>query len=327
MATLYVDRRDAELGYRDGAIEVRTPGKAPFTVPLRDLDRVVVAASAKLSTGLLAQCWTQDVGLLVLSGRRGEPTARFLGVPHGDARIRILQSVAATDPGLAARFATEIVRAKIFGQLRTLRRLRPRSRGAGARWAAARERLTSAVRQLADTPPEGLDGVRGIEGAAAAAYFDAFAKGFAPSLGFVKRVRRPPTDPVNAALSLGYTLATFEAARQAQIAGFDPAIGVLHAPAHGRLALALDLVEPIRPRVDALVYGLFRTRTLRADQFRTAPDGAVLLGKAGRAAFYTALESEQAGLSRLLRAIARHAVRRLKSEMPAPRLATEASEP
>lgn len=321
MATLYVDRRNAGLAYRDGAIEVRSPGSAPFTVPLRDLDRVVVASSATLSTGLLAQCWTQNVGILVLSGRRAEPTARFLGVPHGDARVRIAQALAAIDPELAARFATEIVRAKIAGQLRTLRRLRPGGHGGAARWGSARKRLAAAVSQLADTPTQGLDRVRGIEGAAAAAYFEAFATGFAPSLGFRKRVRRPPTDPVNAALSLGYTLATFEAARQAQIAGLDPAIGVLHAPAHGRLALALDLVEPIRPRVDALVHRLFGTRRLRADQFRTAPDGAVLLGKAGRGAFYAAWETEQAGLSRLLKRIARHAAGRLKAETPALRLA------
>ena len=67
----------------------------------------------------------------------------------------------------------------------------------------------------------------GLEGAAAA-YFRALAAAFPPALGFEGRNRRPPRDPVNACLSLGYTLLHGDAVREAAVQGFDPMIGVLH---------------------------------------------------------------------------------------------------
>ena len=66
-------------------------------------------------------------------------------------------------------------------------------------------------------------------------------------------------------------------------------IGFYHRPAHGRESLASDLIEPLRPRVDAWVWSMFRNRTLRAENF-TLDKGACLLGKAGREAFYAGYE-------------------------------------
>ncbi|MBX6323928.1 MAG: CRISPR-associated endonuclease Cas1, partial [Rhodospirillaceae bacterium] len=139
-----------------------------------------------------------------------------------------------------------------------------------------------------DAAPD-LDTLRGLEGAAAAAFLRAFCRLFAPALGFVERTRRPPRDPVNAALSLAYTLLHAEAVRAAWAAGLDPFVGFLHAPLPGRESLACDLVELARPAVDRWVWGLFRERTLRADHF-TSVNGACLMGKVGRAAFYEAYE-------------------------------------
>jgi CRISPR-associated protein Cas1 len=134
-----------------------------------------------------------------------------------------------------------------------------------------------------------LDGVRGHEGAAARLYWSALTGAFAPSLEFTGRNRRPPRDPVNAALSLAYTIATFEAGAQAQRRGLDPMIGFLHAPSFGRESLACDLIEPLRPRIDGWVEGLFRERRMRREHFSSDPDGARVMGKAGRQAFYEGL--------------------------------------
>jgi CRISPR-associated protein Cas1 len=312
MATLHVDRRDAVLAYRDGAVEVRAPDAVPLLTPLRGLERIVVSGSATVSTGLLAQCWARGVGLLVLSGRRSEPTARLFGAPHGDAALRVAQAVASRDEDACRAFAAEIIAAKIARQARLLRRLAEARPGGRALLGGAPTTLYDALRRARSEPGLDVAGLRGLEGAAAAAYFAAFARFFPPGLGFSQRVRRPPTDPVNAALSLGYTLATFEAGRQAQLAGIDPAIGALHGLAHGRDAAALDLVEPARPGVDAIVHELFRARTLARDHFQTAPDGAVTLGKAGRARFYEAWRVAAPSLKRLLRRAARRGVARLR---------------
>ena len=307
MRALYVDRRDACLHYRDAALEIRAPGESAVTIPLRGLERVVVAASATLSTGLLSQCWERDIGVLILSGRRNTPTARFYGAPHNDATLRVEQALASRDPATVESFARLVVAAKLVAQARFLRRLGDSRPGGRASTRSAVGLCAETASRLNSEEAMTIDAIRGLEGAAAAAYFAVFAAFSPPSLGFAGRQRRPPRDPVNAALSLGYVLASFEAGRQAQIVGLDCKIGALHALCYGRDSLALDLVEPARPKIDALVQSLFAQRCLRADHFRTEADGAVLLGKTGRAVFYAAFEEEMGALGRYLRRAARRA--------------------
>lgn len=95
-----------------------------------------------------------------------------------------------------------------------------------------------------------------IEGEAAAVYFACFehmlaegARENVPAFAFAKRNRRPPTDPVNAMLSLAYALLTRVFTTAISATGLDPYMGFYHRPRHGRPALALDLMEPFRPIV------------------------------------------------------------------------------
>ena len=145
-----------------------------------------------------------------------------------------------------------------------------------------------------------LDSLRGLEGAAAAAYFNAYTRLFPESLGFHRRTRRPPRDPVNACLSLAYTLLHFDAVQACHGAGLDPLIGFYHDLYHGRESLASDFLEPLRPYVDRWVRELFRTRQLEAGAFRQDGD-ACLLDKHGREVFYKAYETFANPRRKLLR--------------------------
>ncbi len=309
MRTLYLDRKNAVLEHDSGALLVRIPGERPARVPLAALERVIVKGEAKLSSGLLAALHEADVGLLVLSGRRSEPKATLLGRPHADVRLRLGQFEAARDPARRLALARPLVLAKLDGQTRLLARALEARPDLRHPLTAALEAI-AARKELARTAD--LAGLLGCEGAAAAAYFEAFAALFPPTLGMQGRNRRPPKDPVNAALSLGYTLATHAAVRAAAQVGLDPLLGFLHAPAFGRPALACDLVEPVRCHVDELVWRLFAERRLRPEGFRTEPSGC-LMGKAARETFYGAFEEELAALPRLLRQMASGLARELRA--------------
>lgn len=131
-----------------------------------------------------------------------------------------------------------------------------------------------------------LGSLRGFEGAAARAYFAGLAGVMPPALEFGGRNRRPPRDPVNVCLSLGYTLLHTQAVQACTMAGLDPLLGFYHRPSFGRESLASDLIEPLRPAMDLWwVWELLRTRNLREEHFST-DKGACLLGKAGRGVFY-----------------------------------------
>ena len=121
---------------------------------------------------------------------------------------------------------------------------------------------------------DNMDALRGYEGQGSALYFAVFNLGFDQDQGFVKRVRRPPTDPVNAVLSLLYTFLynqVYSAIRQVHL---DPYLGHLHTPDYGRCSLVLDLMEEFRPViVDTLVFALFNMGILKkAEDFITGDD-------------------------------------------------------
>ena len=62
----------------------------------------------------------------------------------------------------------------------------------------------------------------GVEGNGSAAYFRVFGQMLRGTFHFTHRRRRPPTDPVNAMLSLGYTLLGHQVASAIQVVGLDP---------------------------------------------------------------------------------------------------------
>ncbi len=307
MSTLFLDRKGIRLK-RDGrAIAIYENDQRTGTLPLGMIDRVVVRANVLLDSGVLGALGEARVGLLVFGGRSGRRQA-LIGMPGGgDALRRVNQVRRHDDPEWSDRFAQRLVRHKVAGQNRLLRialQARPDQR---YRLSKGLDTLAHVLQSLSF--PVDRHRLRGLEGAAAAGYFQAFTHLFAPSLGFDGRKRRPPPDPVNAALSLAYTLLHFEAVTACLSVGLDPQIGFYHELAHGRESLASDFIEPLRPRVDRWIWELFRTELLTADHFRKE-QGGMRLGKTGRQIFYGSYE---AWVGPCRRALKRGAQRLVKS--------------
>lgn len=308
MRAVYIDRRDADLDAEGGTLVLRVAGERIQDLPLGPLERLVLRGPCRLTTRLLAALHERDIGLLVLGAKSGAPVARLFGRPHGDVRRRLAQLRRLDDAAARLHLAKGVIRAKLAAQQRLLQELLAAERGERRVLRTSHARLEELAGR-GDAAAD-VDTLLGLEGAASAAYFTALQTAFAPALGFRDRNRRPPRDPVNVVLSLGYTLLHHEAVQATHVAGLDPMVGALHAPAPGRESLACDLVEPLRPQIDRLALELFHDRTLRADQFsRDGP--ACRLGKAGRAAFYAAWEQRQPAVARLLRRIAHRLAREL----------------
>jgi CRISPR-associated protein Cas1 len=291
MATLVVDRSDLEVRSEGAVLTVYEDGERRGSVPLKLLERVVLQGTIRLDSGVLGKLAEAGVPTVILGARTSRRVAMLLGPAHRDAAVRLAQFQYALDSEWCAGWSRRLVAAKVRAQLRTLRR-------AGEERPDARKPLSDAIATIEgarsalgrEAAALSVESLRGIEGACAAAYYRGFSALFAESLGFRARNRRPPRDPVNAVLSLAYTLLHFEAVRAAHIAGLDPYVGFYHRPAHGRESLACDLIEPLRPRADAWVRVLFRERVLRPEHF-VHDKGACLLGKAGRGHFYGAWEN------------------------------------
>jgi len=317
MTTLYLDHHGLELRHDRASLVIYRGGVRERDVPMALVERVVAVGAVTLSTAVLAAMAERGVGLVAISPRRPRRIAATLGPPHGDARIRLAQYAVYGDPGQRRAWARLVVRRKLLAQARFLaraQRQRPDRRKPLGDGIAT---LANLIAKLRATEDASLDWLRGIEGAGAAAYFRALPALFPPSLAFTGRNRRPPRDPVNACLSLAYTLLHYETVQAAHGAGLDPFVGAFHEPAFGRESLACDLVEPFRPAVDAWIWTLFRERRLRAENFRRDRD-ACFLGKAGRRLFYADYEQWIPALRHRLRRRCRGLVRALRAANGSP---------
>lgn len=104
------------------------------------------------------------------------------------------------------------------------------------------------------------------------------------------RNRRPPKDPVNVLLSLGYTLLTRDIHAACGSVGLDPMFGCYHRPEAGRPALVLDVMETFRPLiVDSIVIRALNTGEISLKDFYIGKDSCQLL-KHGRDSFFAIYE-------------------------------------
>lgn len=323
MSSLILDRSDLEIRLDGDALALYEPAGRRGTVPLKLLDRVIMQGGVKLDAGVLGRLAESGVATLMLTKRHSKRVAIVLGLAHNDAGIRLAQSRRVFDADWCAAWAARQVRAKTRAQIRLLQNALAVRPDARKPLTDALASLLGAQRSLAAINQETAS-LRGLEGAAARAYFQGLAALFPPSLNFSGRNRRPPRDPVNACLSLGYTLLHFDAVRACHIAGLDPLLGFYHRPSFGRESLASDLIEPLRPHLDQHVWQLFRNRDLRDDHF--SRDGtACLLGKTGRGIFYQDYETHAAPVRRMLQRQCRVLAKHLKNEGE-PLLAQDADE-
>lgn len=290
MGTLYLDRKDLTVRLDGQSLALYEGVERCGTIPIKPLERVVCWGSQiDIETRVLQRLAEEGVTLTFLTGKLGRFAGSLQGRFHQNAPIRLGQYRLAQDPEFCLAFSKGLIGSKLRGQQAWMARLEGKIRGNRVPIREAQRRLSDAVEQIQNV--NALESLRGLEGSAAAAYFAGMVLGFAPSLGFRGREKRPPPDPVNAVLSLTYTLLYRELVREALIAGLDPIIGFYHQFEYGRESLASDLVEPFRPDVDEWVWGLFQEQALQARAFTLEKDrGGCYLNKDGRLVYFERYE-------------------------------------
>jgi CRISPR-associated protein Cas1 len=192
MTSLYVDRRGVEMRLDGAAIAFYESGGRIGTVPSARLERVYLRGDVTLTSGLLGRLGQMGIGVIVLSGRRAEPSL-FLPRPHNDASLRVAQTRLHLDAAASVEIARWLVRGKIRAQIALGEEWRETVKSNRAPLNHVREALCGMLPQVA--AKGSVDALRGLEGAAAAQHFKALAAVLPDSLRFAGRNRRPPRDP------------------------------------------------------------------------------------------------------------------------------------
>lgn len=305
MGTLYIDRKDLTVKLDGNTLAFYLNGSREGSVPINPLKRVVVVGSLSIETPVIHRLVDHQVSILFLSGRRARFCGSITGGLHKNGLLRRSQYEKSLSL-FGLEYARELVQRKVSGQCGLLEEAAEVRFDLRSSLIPATATLRSVIAKLEDlsltvSAPEGeeslppsehvLGTLTGLEGGASAAYFGAFTRVFPPALNFRNRNRRPPRDPVNALLSLTYTLLHYEVVREVEVTGMDPYIGFLHQFEYGRESLACDLVEIFRPDADRFVWGLFRTEEFSARDFAFGDGGSgCYLKKGGRKRFYALYE-------------------------------------
>ncbi|HZT36493.1 MAG TPA: CRISPR-associated endonuclease Cas1 [Bryobacteraceae bacterium] len=326
--TLYLNTQGVRVGKSGAVLQVRDKDSLLQEVRIGEICQVNLMGNIQISTQAIQTLCEAGVPICYFS-----MGGWFYGITTGlntkNVFLRRWQFKLSEDEGFACGLARRLVCGKIRNQRTLMQRnhIEP-----NAQTLAELKRMAERAEGA-----RSLDELLGIEGNAARLYFGDFqgliktddgAESSEFRFEFEGRNRRPARDPVNALLSLGYSLLAKDLTVACYAVGFDPFIGFYHQPRFGRPALALDLMEPFRPLVvDSAVLTAVNTGMVRPKDFVRAGPSVALTGE-GRKAFFRAYELKMDTLithplfeyrvsyRRLLEIQARLLARYLEGEIP-----------
>jgi CRISPR-associated protein Cas1 len=286
-SVLYVNEQGTYLGKRKGRIRVEKDGHVFREIPVHQIDAVVICGNIEMSTPLERHLLREGIPVHFLSSL-GHYEGSLLPPLSKNGLVRLCQYRAFFDLSKTMHLARSFVTAKL-ANMRALILRRSRQN--------PHERLHEAARRLkqamaAAARAKTLAELLGVEGWGSEAYFSVFDMQLKEGMGFDfrRRTRRPPTDPVNALLSLAYSLLCADLVAAIHTVGLDPFIGFYHQPKYARPCLALDLMEEFRPIVaDSVVMTLINNGMIKPSDFEIVR-GAYYLGERAREVFYAAYE-------------------------------------
>ncbi len=294
--TLYVTTEDAYLSLDGENVIVNREKQVVGRFPLHALMSIISFSYAGASPALMGACVERGVNLSFCTPR-GRFLARVSGESSGNVLLRRAQYRVADDPLESVKIARNFIFGKVYNARQSIQRTR-RDHGLRVNDGAledASDKLKSYLPLIAEV--DTADTLRGLEGVAANAYFDALDEMILnnkDTFHFITRNRRPPMDPINALLSFAYALLANDCAAALESVGLDAYVGFLHTDRPGRSSLALDLMEELRPcMADRFVLTQINNRSLSAKDFITQESGAVQLTDEGRKIFLKAWQEHK----------------------------------
>jgi len=264
MSVLYLIEPQCVVHKEGERLVVKKGGDILNSIHIFKIQQVVVANNATLTTPVIKTLLLNEIDTVFIS-MSGRYYGRLQGPEGKNIVLRKALFTRHDNPEFSINFVKSVIKGKLRNQRTILARIQKNQKNLD---------MTIPMKKLQKIEDDieksqNIDEIRGHEGFAASIYFPEWGKGLkADAISFSTRQRRPPKDPVNALLSLGYTFLLHAVSRAVDICGLDPYLGFLHTIEYGRPSLVLDLMEEWRPAiVDSLVMSVFNLGVITKDDF------------------------------------------------------------
>lgn len=284
--TLFIQTEGLVLSLDQETVVIKKDKALVQRIPLHHLGGIAIFGRVILTSPFIAKCAAEGRNITYFN-EFGRFQYRIEGPLSGNVLLRQAQFRTRENCEKTVMAAKSIVVGKILNSRRNILRVIRENKIEDKRIKALAIEMKRDIQKLLDNELT-IDEVRGIEGMNARRYFSIFNDWIKPErrgdFVFTKRTRRPPLDPVNAALSFSYSLMLNDVSAAIQGTGMDYQIGFLHDLRPGRPALALDLLEEFRPLCERFVFSLINRQQLSKTDFMKEAQGggAVYLNEQGR---------------------------------------------
>lgn len=297
MQPIYILEQGAKVRARNQCIvvEKNTDDASPETVqfPIGTISQIVLFGNISITTPAIGLLLEKDVDVVFLS-ETGKFRGRLSSGFGAQVSLRKAQYRVLDDADSMLKIGSKFIEAKLSHQKALLQR---HNRELGSEVIAKSIRTIDEMLKRLELK-ENMNSLRGVEGKAAAAYFEGYRQLFAPEWKFERRAKHPSPDAINAMLSYGYTLLSQIAVSAVEVVGLDPYVGFLHSQSYNRHSLGLDIMEEFRPVVDGIVLWCCRGEQISPNDFDDTDDPAypLLLNQKARKVFIQAFETRMKSL-------------------------------
>jgi CRISPR-associated protein Cas1 len=287
MAFVYVTEQGAIIKKTGERLLVEKDDQTLLDIPADKVEGVLVFGHVQFTTQAAQLLLNQGVEMAIFT-RHGKLLGQLTSPFTKNITLRQAQYAKKNDSSFTLSFCKAIVEAKVANGLELIREFAHNHPETSLSEESSQiEPLLPRIGEVLD-----LSSLLGLEGAASHSYFQAFAKMVRHSFQFDGRQRHPAPDPVNALLSLGYTMLYNEISSLLDGIGFDPYLGFYHQPHYGHATLASDLMEEFRsPLTDRFTLGVINNRVFQeGDFFFHQPSRSVYLKDDARKRYFVEYE-------------------------------------
>lgn len=288
MSYLYVSEQGASISISENRFQVKYKDGWLRTLPAEPMEVISVFGSVQITTQCIEECLRRGINILFYS-TKGAYYGRLISTSHVNVQRQRKQSEIGKNEKFKLAFSKKIIDAKIRNQIVILRRY---ARGRNIEIERSIIEMQNMQKKLLFA--ERVEQIMGYEGTAAKIYFQVLGNLIDSEFKFSGRSRRPPRDPFNSLISLGYSIMMNEIYGKLEGKGLNPYFGLMHKDREKHPTLASDLIEEWRAvLIDSTALSMLNGHELlKEDFYSNSEEPGVFLVKQGFSKYIKKLEGK-----------------------------------